>query len=476
MQIFDKMDNKMVNRKEIEKKYLNSSNDELIMLFTKHRISSNKQSAKTNYKKVKRRIIHKNRRTKRVLDDKKTLSHKMRGTIKKECLILDGLYPQRKSRWKKFRNRKPGNKDINLNNFSFIDNPINTINNLRELSEGESIYSYNSCQLNFNDTTIYDMSTYLLLGNIIKNMFPFVTGGIMNQNLKQFMKPLKIDKYFSIETDDSFTEHKNLWAMPIISKTDNNTIDENINKNEARDNAATDVCNKFNEWLDKISSTQTIKLKLSEKGEYTLRGIVGEVLDNAEYHAFEGKKNKYGKWKVSCFMEHTDGNYKCCLAFFNGGEPIYKTINNTKNKDVKQDLDNYIDKHKKTIDKNLLSTIFALQDKSTRKKETVTDKGKTNKHGLGFMHMVEFIKDVSNSKKAKIAIISGNSYIKFCDSILEKTSTTTLGKRFQWFNENNSRDIAPDSTYAFNLPFTINGTIITSRFYMGEDMFYDKKV
>lgn len=419
----------------------------------KHIMNSSHLNSLVRKVKKKRKLVYKQKNLK---------SDKVSKYIKKENELLNYLYPKRKTKWIAVSKRKKRSlHSQNIENFSLIDAPVETVQNLYLLAKQETRCSINCYDLNFKDSTIYDIAPYIILEDMMNEMVPFVRGGIIHRHLSQVIKALKLDGYLNTNAE---VVDKNISAMELMKKEyDNKNDPVDIDK---RDVVASKMCKKFNEWLDRLDPE--IKLKLSDKGERTFLNIIGEVLENAEKHAYPDKGSHAGKWSVSCFMEFDKNNnsHKCCLSFFNKGQTIAQTIQNTTNIKTKQELSRYLEKHKH-IDKDLLSTVFALQDWNSR--ENTSD----SRGGLGMMHMVHFIqeigKNVDAEKQPKIVILSGRSYVKFSGKYMN-TNYDNTGKRYQWFNTENSSLVAPDNNNVFCLHSGIAGTIVTSRFYLDRGM------
>lgn len=383
-----------------------------------------------------------------------------------ESSILDGIYPERHKIWKKPNRRFLTNGELQLRNFSFIDNPIEALSYFRWLAESECKYALNSCKVHFTDDSINDISTYLLLGSIKPKLFPFLSGGIMNPNIKNIMKPLKLDEYLNIIINKNDKDiDNNIFALPVYSRKGKADTPSDTYKIESRDFITTKVCEQFDVWLAKLSEGTNKLIKLSTFGKSSLAGIIGEILDNAERHANIYTPIDDGIWHITCFMQYEEkaNTYKCCLSVFNEGNSIAQSIQSALDMEVLMKLNHYLNIHK-NIDKDLLSTVFALQDNSTRTKDE-------SKGGWGLMSMIEFIKKISSDKHGEepnIVILSGDSYIRFSIPYLN-IEIPDNKDRYQWFNKENSPTMPPDDKYVFKLQNKIAGTIITTRFYLNKE-------
>ena len=219
--------------------------------------------------------------------------------------------------------------------------------------------------------------------------------------------------------------------------------------------ALTTGLNKINEWLVNLEPP----MQLSEEGCVNVTTFAIEILENAQRHSV---KDEEGNWYMTAFMEYRDNQYFCSLSFINTGIPIYESILSTSNPIVAKELHDYI-AHHSNIDKAILSTVYALQDGSTRQNY------KGSRGGIGMLRMVKFINEIGYTElvneKPVIAIISGNVYIKFSDQYGNAVKKED-NRHYQWFNPSQDRSEKPDHNHAFLLKRTFPGTIITTRFML----------
>lgn len=446
------------------------SNEEFILYCSLYTKKQNRRfNKKTVKKKVRKLIIKRYPHNCHNKYTKRDLSLLYNNSKMKESTILEALFPDRNNNWKKIYKRiDRKTEEINIENFSFIDNPEGTLSIFKKIAELESIKPFRTCELNYLDTTIDDISPYLLLGSITRKMFPFIRGGKISENLRYAMRPLKLDEFLGIIGVGYSDKIPNMLALPVYTRNDKNDLTKDVTTSSSREFVSFKVCEQFNFWLQKVSELSHTKVQLSSNGKLYLGNIIGEILDNAEKYA--SLDNNDGDWNITCFMEFNQqkNEYKCCLSIFNEGISIAKSIQHTKDKSVKERLDSYINENRQ-CDKDLLSTVFALQDNSTMDNSSSCG-------GLGMMHIVNFIKLIGKNnhedKQPQLVIISGNSYIKFSGNYLSSTNTNDqqIGKRYQWFNENNIQSAPPDNKNIFCLKNYIAGTIISTRFYLDKEV------
>lgn len=374
---------------------------------------------------------------------------------KKKNIILDTFAPERQTRWIKPSERKENKSVINIQNFSFIDNPNYTLNTLINVAKHE-IYDINAI-INFNDDNILDIAPYMIWGIMNQSMFPFFVGGNMNHKIKAVLKAVGVQEFLG-QTDVIIPQD----VFPLLMKQKNDFGDKQLfRKNfscSTIEKTKNELTSKINEWLRLTS------LSLTPKGEAKLSGIVNEVLDNAERHGSESTNS--GNWAVAGVMQKKDNtDYYCYLAFVNTGQTIATTINNADSSTIIDNLNDFVKKHSsifKKYDANALSTLYALQDSVSSKTNDLEVKG-----GFGLMDTIEFINILGFSSvdriKPAICIISGDSCILFKDKYYCCSKTKP---RVQFFNDENIVDRPPDDGYVFKLENSFPGTIITTRFVM----------
>ena len=377
----------------------------------------------------------------------------------RESEILDSLNKKRnKNNWIYGNKRKKIIRDvIEISNFSFIDNPEDTLNYFAKIAEYETYVQ--EASINFADDFVLDIAPYLLFGIIQKDMYPFILRGKIKSGITHVIEKLALDKFMGI-TIDNQTVNPNVNALPLVYKPrrENNTQIA-VTTLEV---GVTRLIEKIDEWLSKLEHPMV----LTDEGKVCVQIFSSEILDNAQRHSISGME---GNWYLAAFMEYRNNKYSCCISFVNTGDPIYKTIMKTENNIVKAELFNYLDKHKK-INSNILATIFALQDGSTRENYN------GSKGGVGMMKMVKFVNEIGETEdvmKPVISILTGDVYIKFADEY-RNVKNDPMGKHIQWFNETQSSNDPPDEKYIFLLKKYFPGTIISTRFVLDEKTLRNK--
>lgn len=367
--------------------------------------------------------------------------------------ILDTFNSNRNSKnWLSGNNRKKViNRDIYISNFSFIDAPNQTLEYFYKLAEYEP-YALKA-SISFADDQVLDIAPYLLFGLIQRDMYPFILNGRIKSGITNIIERLNLDKFMGI-TIEKHQYNPNIYALPLSYKpTRENLASTNVSTLEVE---VTRLIQKIDEWLSKLNPPMV----LTDDGKSYVQIFSSEILDNAQRHSIIGKE---GNWAMAGFMEYREEKYHCCLSFLNTGLPIYKTIIKTENSTVAEGLKQYINQHKE-VDKDILATVFALQDGSTRENYL------GSKGGVGMMKMIKFINEIGETDedlKPVISILTGNVCIRFTDKY-RNIDNDSRSRNIQWFNEKETPDLPPDKNYAFLLKKYFPGTIITTRFILDE--------
>ncbi len=437
---------------EISSKKLQLLDEQSFACLRKNIKKRNKKRFNTQTtKKIDRKLILKkypNKKSEHINIEKSQIY-----TLYRECKpseILDFFNPNRGKNWKKGKQRKKVlEQTIEIKNFSFIDFPNETLELFYRLASYEPYIQKASAD--FADSKVCDIAPYLLWGIVKKEMYPYIKGGKIQNRISNVIKGLDLDRFMSMSL--SYADDRNIIALPPIWKPRRPLIaDQQIT---TLDISATRLVNKINEWLVNLEPP----MQLSEEGCVNVTTFAIEILENAQRHSV---KDEEGNWYMTAFMEYRDNQYFCSLSFINTGIPIYESILSTSNPIVAKELHDYI-AHHSNIDKAILSTVYALQDGSTRQNY------KGSRGGIGMLRMVKFINEIGYTElvneKPVIAIISGNVYIKFSDQYGNAVKKED-NRHYQWFNPSQDRSEKPDHNHAFLLKRTFPGTIITTRFML----------
>lgn len=217
--------------------------------------------------------------------------------------------------------------------------------------------------------------------------------------------------------------------------------------------------------------------KLKPQAVIKLVAYTGEILTNAEDHP------GYNDWTIIGYLDNKSANHFCEITIFNFGKSIADTF-----KELAEDSFTYkqilpfIDAHKKKGFLNIggwneedLLTLIALQGNiSTKNKSASDDRGQGTVDLINFFHKMhsECTKNTTGSE-AKMAILSGNTYILFDGTYSMKADSS--GRQVIAFNSSNDLKEKPDKQYIRNLgDIKFPGTIIGIKFPMQIDIQTEK--
>jgi hypothetical protein len=215
-------------------------------------------------------------------------------THRRNNLLLDGLYPDRASAWIAPMRRQHPLEEVELKNFSFLDNPVQTINALRRIAELESVAI--EARLNFRDETCMDIGPFLALQAIRRDMLPMFSGGSITRPIQKILdivglrKPLNMA--FPLTNDRTF-----VWPFPFRTRrpAGSSSSASRMLDPQSYERVADDLIDAINGWLGSLVGRQ-----LSSVGCRYVQTVVGEVLDNAERHSDISSQD--GDWSIAGFM------------------------------------------------------------------------------------------------------------------------------------------------------------------------------
>lgn len=375
--------------------------------------------------------------------------------------ILDSLCPSRQKRWRTTSSRRTG-VHIDLENFSFIDNPNGTLQKLAEISrsEGKTINSI----LNFNDLKVLDIGPYVVLGTMHMAMAPFLSGGRISESCQKVIEAVDLRSYLRMASFADYKGSEDVWAFPLQRRHAGGTTTATPAKDISFAKIADELVSTVNSWLGAL----TLPYELKFDAKVSLNNITTEMLDNAQRH---GREEGDGDWYVAGFMSRrnrqaidpNEHRFDCHLTFMNIGIPIHEAIQATPDEEIKQNLNAYIKMHKS---KNLkqsektLATLYALQDGVSSRP--------AGAGGKGMMDMVELTNSLGNTAseahQPRVSVISGRSCIQFAGLYQTCNNVGEDGLRLQPFNSKMSFSSPPDPNYVYDLDYKFPGTIINLRF------------
>lgn len=414
-------------------------------------------------KELQRKLQLRRRTEKRTPISKKALNYKYL-----DCPNLTCIRPSREADWKPLAKRKSNTSEVDCSDFSFIDNPIGTMQAFEAIVRSEC--ETKGFRINFDDRYVLDIGPYLLLGTLRERMTPVVLGGRITGSIRKVLEAVQVRSFLQM---GSFGRIKStdVWPFPLRGRRGGGESDPNANiaiQASRVERVADQTVASVNEWLGNLHPSE----ELTQVGASNLRTVVTEALNNAERH---GRVGGDGEWVTAGFMarrlsqigdEHSP-LHVCNIGLLNIGRPVSETIREAPD-DVLEQLNKYVELHRRSgLSSDTLATVFALQDGISR-----VDQGDGQPSGgTGMMDIVEFVNAVGrpydNGLDTRVAIVSGRSYIRFSDVFCEGRAADD-GRRIQWFNTENDVATPPSREHVMDLPCAFPGTLVTMRFVIDE--------
>jgi hypothetical protein len=382
--------------------------------------------------------------------------------------ILDSLYPERKKNWLHSWQRTDS-ASVDLRNFSFLDNPVGTMENLRQIAECEA--RCRQFSINFDDEVCRDIAPYMALGLIRQKMLPVCTGCRIKTSIGRVTHAVHLDGYLRIR-QNGLSVSAEILPFPLRERRGKNSSTKDnsawtVTSEERVDSKLVDT---IDMWLSKLTPSR----HLSEFGRSQILTLIGEILDNAKRHS---DPSEDGTWAIAGFMEarkRDDGEttaYVCHLGIINPGNTIYETLQFAP-EHLRGRIDKFCQMHspnilaKRRFDRETLWTLCSLQDGISRVSSEDTP------NGFGMMVLVDTIRALGQasrpSEQPRMTIISGKACLMI-RSPYNRSKKTAQGHRVLALNAANDLQYAPDEEFVFNLPYRFPGTIVAMRFCLDAD-------
>lgn len=390
--------------------------------------------------------------------------------------ILDGLDPSRAGKWKNFGARKLRREPYHMSfqNFSFLDDPIGTMDQIAKLSDAECTELV--VRLDFDDDYCLDAGAYLVLSEFWNQLGPVIHSGRMTGPLQKVVSATGIDKDIKIQLG-GVKNLDDVWSFPIQRRRPKfSTRDEGAQLNwQEREVIADKLVEDVGEWVGVPTGDEDLDLdedhsgwELSDEGKQNLSSMVGEMLCNAERHSQPGSDD--GDWSVMAFMARRDApegkkkTHKYFLAFLSVGQSIADSLDRADPK-VRDFIDRYTTGHRRCgLSRETLATVAALQDSITSDPQAYA----SLRGGTGLQDMLDFVADLSGADSglaiANVTIVSGKSCIKLKPPILRGSRAGPNLPRVQWCNVENDPAKPPEKDVAFDMPRYFAGTLVTAAF------------
>lgn len=372
----------------------------------------------------------------------------------KDDSLLNAIFPARKSLWTPTPKRT-GDWTLNVENFSFIDHPIETFKTFKAMLYGEA--QLPKTAMNFADRNVQDISSYMLLAIIYSRTNRFAWGGSMPESIQKVFKAVGLADSMKIGVPTR--NSSDVFPFPLRSLKGNELTSENIGEQSSRkEKTASDITECIKEWL----SLTPEKPKIDEEALSKIGNFVGEVLDNSERHS---SNLGNGGWWIAGFMarrlsENKPDRYVCHIGVISLDQSIPETLLNSPDV-VESRFFKHFRKYKaaggKKLHDDLCACVLSVQDGVSCKPDYPDEPAS----GLGMgelINSVSFLGSGDGERKCAVTVISGRSCLHVKPPYMKATSET------HWFNKVNSISDAPDSDRVKDIEFNFPGTIIAVRF------------
>jgi len=127
--------------------------------------------------------------------------------------IADSISPGRLEGWREISLRNNELKTIEVSNFSFFDNPIETLNYIKDMIDTES--SYLRANINFNDIRINDISPFLIMSDIWPDLVRIFSGGRISRPVKKVIESVGLRNALGMSKFKDMDQISDVWAFPL---------------------------------------------------------------------------------------------------------------------------------------------------------------------------------------------------------------------------------------------------------------------
>jgi hypothetical protein len=381
----------------------------------------------------------------------------------RDSQLLEGFLPSRKAKWRPVMQRHDLGlvPEVDLERFSFVHNPIETVEKIRSILEIEATEL--GARLNFLDERCNDIGAFLVLQAIRQNMAPVFHGGRMNLAMQRVIDavglraPLQMAPFRVNEHADT-----NIWPFHLRQRrrAGSSTSTDRFNEPQTKEFVADRFVEAVNSWLALVA-----KQSLSGQGRRLVLKLVGEALDNAERHSRLNSND--GDWAITGYLakepsQNGGAVFKVYVAFLSVGVSIAESVSAAP-PSTRQKMNTYVNRHAgRRLGSDELRTVFALQDGVTQNHAAAAD----HRGGTGFQDIMEFFADLADAKslthEAKLTIVSGSACVNLSAPYMKGVRRGgEHSERELWFNPQNDPMFSPDATHVFGLPARLNGTLVS---------------
>jgi hypothetical protein len=378
--------------------------------------------------------------------------------------FVDEMLPERSRIWRNItrRRRRDAPIEVRLSNFSFVHNPIGTMNQFAELLRVEATEV--QARLNFQDGDCLDIGAYLVLQALRGHMAPVFTGGTMPTGIQKVLDAVGLREPLNMAPFRGVSDYDGVWPFHLRTRRPGKSRSaRRFLEPQTIEIVADRFVKTVNEWLSAAAKRQ-----LTPSGRRLVLKIVGEALNNAERHSVPNSDD--GDWAIAGYLVRERSVelgeiFKCYIGFLSIGSSISESILAGPAL-MKASMAEYVSRHRRSrLSDEDLRTVFALQDGVTKNHDAAAG----HRGGTGFQDIFEFFSalgDMDSARHpARMVIISGNTCINLCAPYMRGAQKAgDLSERELWFNAINSSSEPPSLDHVVTLPSKLHGTLVSMTF------------
>jgi hypothetical protein len=349
------------------------------------------------------------------------------------------------------------------NKFSFLENPIETINALADLNTLLRQESLQTIRLNNSNCDVFDLcasavlDVLMLRGRQYRRRRMFYLGEYSkNEEVNVLIRSVGLQANFRHKGDRALTDGDRMFELC--------KLQQGYRSNPAKSTESERVSSHLVDFLNNCLRRHGFSLHTTWKAD--IGSLITEVLDNCEQHArTDGNWYATAYYKQNC-PESPDGEFH--LTIFNFGDSIHQSFQHkTAAPSIRQEIKDLLDHqrknyvHKRDWNEESLSTLYALQEGVSRYTGT---EGRSDR-GRGTARMIEAFRDLS-AGSGKMVLVSGGACIFFDGRYKIKVENVNgEDQRVIAFNDQNSLLLPPDPTAVTHMTGAFfPGTLVSVRF------------
>lgn len=358
-----------------------------------------------------------------------------------------------------------------IDKFSFLDHPEETFEALAQIARCDATAA--RYQIHFDLKQCDDISPFVVLGLMRRNMIPAATGGRMARPIQVVLEASGLIDFLKMAIPEK-PSLSDVWPLMFREKAPGQADAESQTFSALqKEKVADDFVRAIDDWLGKIGEDGGYTL--TKNGKATISTIFSELLDNAERHTIKDD-DRAGGWYVAGFMvrrPRVDGSpgFICHLTIISPGMTFGESLLAAEDAGIRSKLDEYCRRHRRKFGSDeaadcLLWTVCALQDRVSQASQTAD----YPHGGVGLMEMIDVVNALGGTASAgiqpQVTIYSGRScvMVKDCYNQGKRLNGGIYNPRTLWFNPTNSIESPPDDNYVFSCSYSFPGTVVAVRF------------